>query len=596
MKKYILTSTIALLALVSIASAQTYSFTNDLSVGATGSDVANLQSWLISHSFDIPAVSSGAVLKGYFGSQTKAALIRYQVSVSLPPFGYFGPLTRGIVNRGNNNGNSLRVTSPNGGEQWQLGTTHNITWTGARGILNQTGDIRLEYPIPACAQPGQPIRCMILQRAPQVIAYGVNLNSGSYAWNVGQLSHSCDGGVNCPIAVPVPLSDGQYKVQICPTNAASCADSDSYFTVISASSAGPLQVTSPIGGEQWLRGTTQNITWTSPYYIRATYANIILQRQNICTTQMCPMIAYAPYTIASNVSINQNSYSWNVGSWNGYVDVAAGCDPLPANYSGTTNCPRSTPTIPDGQYTIQICEVSSNNCASSKSPFTIYSGTVNNQAPVISGIDAPTTLAVGQTGTWTVHASDPQNSQLSYYVDWSDTPTYPGNAMTSATPQFMQSTSFTHAFTNTGTHTVTVYVRNAAGLNAQLSATVNVTGVANPTITVLSPNGGEYWTRFTTQPLRWSYVNADSNSKVDLYLSQDNGRECGPYVQGIGRPVCDPLPYITLDKNIAANATYNWIVGTDIVNNPTPVGTYYLRVCAAGTNNCSTGSSYFTIQ
>ncbi|MDE1975418.1 MAG: hypothetical protein KGI49_02835, partial [Patescibacteria group bacterium] len=45
---------------------------------------------------------------------------------------------------------------------------------------------------------------------------------------------------------------------------------------------------------------------------------------------------------------------------------------------------------------------------------------VGNLPPVISGISSPTVLQVGQTGTWSVNASDPQNGTLSYSVDWGD--------------------------------------------------------------------------------------------------------------------------------------------------------------------------------
>jgi len=57
---------------------QTSTFGTDLKVGSSGSDVINLQTWLISKGFDIPAISSGISGKGYFGSQTKIAVAKYQ--------------------------------------------------------------------------------------------------------------------------------------------------------------------------------------------------------------------------------------------------------------------------------------------------------------------------------------------------------------------------------------------------------------------------------------------------------------------------------------------------------------------------------------
>ncbi len=119
--------------------AQTYTFNNDLRLGNTGQDVANLQTWLIANGYNIPSISSGANTKGYYGFQTMAAVEAYQTAAGLPAYGFFGPITRAYWsshygnggNQGGNSGTSFRVISPNGGEAWALGTTQNITWTGS---------------------------------------------------------------------------------------------------------------------------------------------------------------------------------------------------------------------------------------------------------------------------------------------------------------------------------------------------------------------------------------------------------------------------------------------------------------------------------
>jgi hypothetical protein len=69
------------------------SFNRDLTVGSTGTDVTELQNFLIAKGF---AIQAGAT--GYFGGQTQAALARYQASVGIhPAAGYFGPITRAEV-------------------------------------------------------------------------------------------------------------------------------------------------------------------------------------------------------------------------------------------------------------------------------------------------------------------------------------------------------------------------------------------------------------------------------------------------------------------------------------------------------------------
>ncbi len=76
-----------------------YSFSSNLKVGDRGDMVSELQTFLITHGFSIPLIESGIAAKGYFGLQTKNAVIAYQKSVGLPSTGFFGPLTRGVVNK-----------------------------------------------------------------------------------------------------------------------------------------------------------------------------------------------------------------------------------------------------------------------------------------------------------------------------------------------------------------------------------------------------------------------------------------------------------------------------------------------------------------
>lgn len=98
MKKYIVASIVALTVAALGATAANAAFMTNLSVGSTGADVSALQSWLISKGFNIPSIASGASTPGYFGQQTKAAVIAYQASVGLPTTGFVGPLTRGMLN------------------------------------------------------------------------------------------------------------------------------------------------------------------------------------------------------------------------------------------------------------------------------------------------------------------------------------------------------------------------------------------------------------------------------------------------------------------------------------------------------------------
>jgi peptidoglycan hydrolase-like protein with peptidoglycan-binding domain len=89
-------------------------FTTDLTVGRTGTDVTRLQQFLINRSHIIPAGATG-----YFGEQTRKALVEFQSQHSISPaVGYFGPMTRSKVNAlctattPTNPGNGTGTTTP----------------------------------------------------------------------------------------------------------------------------------------------------------------------------------------------------------------------------------------------------------------------------------------------------------------------------------------------------------------------------------------------------------------------------------------------------------------------------------------------------
>lgn len=73
------------------------SFNRDLELGSTGEDVRRLQQFLNAHSAIIASDGPGSpgLETDYFGSMTRAALVRYQASAGISPaVGYFGPITR----------------------------------------------------------------------------------------------------------------------------------------------------------------------------------------------------------------------------------------------------------------------------------------------------------------------------------------------------------------------------------------------------------------------------------------------------------------------------------------------------------------------
>src|SRR3989344_3709222 len=76
------------------------SFTRDLTIGSTGSDVMCLQQYLNTSGFQVAAsgVGSPGSETEYFGTLTKNSLASFQAAKSITPsVGYFGPKTRSYL-------------------------------------------------------------------------------------------------------------------------------------------------------------------------------------------------------------------------------------------------------------------------------------------------------------------------------------------------------------------------------------------------------------------------------------------------------------------------------------------------------------------
>ena len=121
---------------------------------------------------------------------------------------------------------SFKLVSPNGSESWIRGTTQTIRWNSTE---NPKGYVKIEL-----LKPGKPNQLII----------SATLNDGSHPW----------------LIPPAQAPGTDYKVKITSTINVSNNDiSDDNFTIPVPS----FTVVSPNGGENWRRGITQTIKWTS---------------------------------------------------------------------------------------------------------------------------------------------------------------------------------------------------------------------------------------------------------------------------------------------------------------------------------------------
>jgi hypothetical protein len=156
------------------------------------------------------------------------------------------------------------VTSPNGGETLQAGTTQNITWTASGTYTN----LKLEYSTNSGST---------WTRITSVLAV-----SGSYAWAVP----------NVPSATClIRLTDT--------TNTCKTDVSNATFTISAPTRV--ITVTSPNTAVTWYAYSSYNVTWTSQYLTSTTVT--IEYSINGGTTWN---------TITTSASASTRSYTWTI--------------------------------------------------------------------------------------------------------------------------------------------------------------------------------------------------------------------------------------------------------------------------------------------
>lgn len=130
----------------------------------------------------------------------------------------------------------------------------------------------------------------------------------------------------------------------------------------------------------------------------------------------------------------------------------------------------------------------------------------NNLPPSISGVSGPTTLKIGETGTWSVRASDPENGPLSYSVIWGDESIMASGGVASPTAAaIQQSVTFTHSYATAGTYYPTFIVTDNFGQTSQTRISVNVDwgNSHTPAISFFSPLSNAQWLANSDHTVVW---------------------------------------------------------------------------------------------
>lgn len=123
--------------------------------------------------------------------------------------------------------------------------------------------------------------------------------------------------------------------------------------------------------------------------------------------------------------------------------------------------------------------------SASSSRLTFFLPVKNNQPPVITSVNGPSSLGVGETGTWSITAYDPENGQLYYSVEWGDR-----DARLAKNTNDNQTATFTHVYFSNGSYIIKFTVTDDQGASAYASTQVIVGASPVPVIvTSTLPSG-----------------------------------------------------------------------------------------------------------
>jgi hypothetical protein len=344
----------------------------------------------------------------------------------------------------------LQLTSPNGGEQWQAGTTRTINWTSSN-----VSNVQLEY----------------------------TTNNGTN-WNTIVASTPAAGG-SYNWSIPSNLTTSNARVRVSDAANSSINDfSDNTFTISN------LVLTSPVGGEQWQAGTIKNITWSG----NASISEVKLEYS---------LNAGSSWTVIQNaVTASLGTYAWtipsNISSNQARIRVSSVANPLITNQSADFTISRLELTSPTGGEYWQ------------------------------TGTNKNITWVTGQV----------TNIKIEYSTNGGSSWTSIINSVAAASGTYSWSIP-------AGLSTSTAKIKISDVSNSAIKDSTASTFVLG-TVAVTSPNGGEEFQAGTTQPITWTVATSVQNVRIDY--STNNGTSWNSIVSSA----------------LASAGTYNWSIPTNI--------------------------------
>ncbi len=473
MKKLILSGTALLSLLIApIVLAQTYypsSYTNcgsipaGLSVGSRGTDVSNLQSFLVAQNY--PGGGSW-MITGYFGQATAAAVRNFQSMHGLPQTGMVDTSTAAAMSSCGGVGFPA-YSVPTYPPLYPIPTTPVVPV------------YPVQYPYYNNYYGNTPVITSLSQNTGSagstITIYGVGFDQWSNTVHFGGTAVynvASQNGTSLTVTVPNNYYSYSYAgtvVQITVQNSHGTSNAVSFTmygnqygclpgqggTYYSTSCGCPPQYTGGYNNSYNTYCPMPNTSTPIISYINPTSGGVgtIVNVYGSGFSASGNSVHFGPGIIANLPSFDGHGLSFTVPSYlSGY-----GSQPITLS-------------------TYQVSVGNAQGSISNAVPFTVTSLGSSSGAPVINSVTGPNSLAVGQQGTWTVNLSSGSNQYLTFNVNWGDQNTYP---MTSTQSQsIFQTNSLTHTYYASGTYTIVFTVSNSFGQSNTYTTTVSVSGTS----------------------------------------------------------------------------------------------------------------------
>lgn len=187
---------------------------------------------------------------------------------------------------------TVTIISPNGGEEWEIGSTQTIKWTSLPGIksvwlglTNNEGAVMASNLVNVTGNPGE-----------TVYSIASNIPAGSYRIRIDGCPVETDCDYNKRVAYD--LSDQSFNIK-----PVSITQSNPVISNLQTDSSS-ITVISPNGGEKWEVGKTYSIRWKPGG----------LEKVNINLLSADPIDegAYRVTRIVSDINALLENYLWNV--------------------------------------------------------------------------------------------------------------------------------------------------------------------------------------------------------------------------------------------------------------------------------------------